>query len=121
MIDGDSIEFIAKVKGHGYARLKARIDGIDTPEMKGNTELEKQAARRVTAVVKTLIEGKLLKIQLLKKREKFGRALIRVDVPKHGDLSEYLIRQGLALAYNGRKKTPFTKTFLEQIGQSEYP
>lgn len=109
--DGDTL--VVDLPGvHPYfgAGAHVRVKGVDTPEMKGKNDCEKRLAR----IAQKLVESELghairIDLQLAKnskgkvKHEKFGRILAQVLYDKK-DLAETLLRNQLAVPYEGEKK-----------------
>lgn len=84
--------------------IPVRLAGIDTPEMKGHCEREKQLARQARDLVRSAL-SKAGAILLRKaSRDKYFRIDARVMADGQ-DLSETLISQGFAVPYNGGTKT----------------
>lgn len=83
--------------------IPVRLAGIDTPEMKGQCEREKQLARQARDLVRSAL-GQAGTIRLRKaSRDKYFRIDAHVMADDR-DLSEMLIRQGLAVPYDGGTK-----------------
>ena len=80
-----------------------RINGVDTPEMKGKCESEKVLARKARDFTLTaLSNAKVIELRNLK-RGKYFR--IVADVFADGEsVGEGLIREGLAVFYDGGRK-----------------
>jgi micrococcal nuclease len=96
-IDGDTIIVIE-------TQERIRIVGLDTPEIRHarcTGELEKgfEAQRRLQRL---LNEGRV-ELERSRRRDKYGRtlAVVRVDGE---DVAEILVREELAVPYNGRTK-----------------
>lgn len=104
--DGDTIT-IAFDFGNKYYSWKARIYGIDTPEIRTKNIKEKEAAYRAKEFLKNLILDKVVKIECMG-FGKFGRILVKVFVKdeqdKYQDVSQMLIKEDLAHMYYGKKK-----------------
>lgn len=84
--------------------IPVRLAGIDTPEMKGQCEREKQLARQARDLVRSHL-SRAGEIRLRKaSRDKYFRIDARV-IADGADLSEILINQGLAVPYDGGTKT----------------
>lgn len=84
--------------------IPVRLAGIDTPEMKGQCEREKQLARQARDLVRSHL-SRAGEIRLRKaSRDKYFRVDARV-IADGADLSEILINQGLAVPYDGGAKT----------------
>ena len=103
--DGDTIRFDLP----GYPPIagddiRVRVNGIDTPEIKGKCEKEsydaKQAKEMVTDILKDAERINLKNMQ----RGKYFR--IAADVFVDGEsLADMLIEAGMAIRYDGGKKT----------------
>ncbi|MCW5797724.1 MAG: thermonuclease family protein [Nitrospira sp.] len=84
--------------------IPVRLAGIDTPEMKGQCEREKQLARQARDLVRSAL-SQAGTIHLRKaSRDKYFRIDARVMVDGQ-DLSEILMSRGLAVPYDGGTKT----------------
>ncbi|MDH4943529.1 thermonuclease family protein [Sulfurimonas sp. C5] len=107
--DGDT--FRANIKDYpkvvGY-RMSIRINGIDTPEMKGKCSQEKDLARKAKQVtVSMLRSAKVIELRNIK-RGKYFRLLADVyadDVL----IADELIKKGYAIRYNGGTKIDWCK------------
>jgi len=90
--------------GVSAIKVKLRFYGIDTPEIRGGTELTKQAARKSRDYVKDKILGKRVRIKSLGKG-KYGRYLAIIwyfdddSQLVSQDLNSELIKEGLAEIY----------------------
>jgi len=81
-----------------------RLAGIDTPEIKGQCEREKQLARQARDLVR-LVLGQAEQINLVRpSRDKYFRINARL-VADGQDLSEMLLSKSLAVPYEGGAKT----------------
>lgn len=105
--DGDTITIASKMPfaDSPLYRLSVRLNGIDTPEIKGKTEDEKTAAKQVRDVLSTLILNKYITLANVQ-TEKYGRILADVYV---GGLhvNEWLVSEKYAVKYDGgTKKIP---------------
>ena len=80
-----------------------RIKGVDTPEMRGQCEQEKNMARKAKQyTVTTLRNAKTIELRNMQ-RGKYFR--IVADVYADGQsVGEGLVREGLAVVYDGGKK-----------------
>lgn len=125
--DGDTCTVIFKF-GNKLQKLKIRVIGIDTPELKPQSKnsqnkdkditllkLEKIAAEKIKNDVENLILNKVLKVKFLKWDKYGGRVNGEIFLSKYETLSEYLIRKNYARKYNGEKKKEWTKFELNKI------
>ena len=103
--DGDTIRF--NLPGYppiAGKDIRVRVNGIDTPEIKGKCKKEKYEARQARDMVADILKG-AEKITLRNmKRGKYFR--IAADVIVDGEsLADVLIEAGMAIKYDGGKKT----------------
>lgn len=102
VLDGDTFEALIHL-GFGVVQLfRIRLEGVDTPELKGKT---KAAALRAKEALRNLIEGKNVFLRESAKKDKYGRALARVETAEGQDLTEYLLKHRLGKKYDGGKKS----------------
>lgn len=90
-------------------RLGVRIVGIDTPEMRSkcNTQVQKANERKLAMDAKDSLTSKLQNANVIEltdlQRDKYFRLLAKVKVDGN-DVSEALIAEGYAVAYDGGTK-----------------
>jgi micrococcal nuclease len=107
--DADTITIASKLPydSSPMYRLSVRLNGIDTPEIKGKDVLEeeKEAAKKARDFVSNLVFNKYVRLENIQS-EKYGRILADVYI---GDinLNELLIKERYAVNYDGgTKKKP---------------
>ena len=102
--DGDTITIASKLPFNDSPlyRLSVRLNGIDTPEIKGKNDDEKTAAKNARDYLSTLILNKYVTLKNIQS-EKYGRILADVYL---GDiwLNELMIKERYAVKYNGGTK-----------------
>jgi endonuclease YncB( thermonuclease family) len=104
--DADTITIAAKLpfESSPLYRLSVRLNGIDTPEMKGKgvSDEEKAAAKVARDFVVERVLNKYVRLENVES-EKYGRILADVYI---GDvhLNELLLRERLAVKYDGGTK-----------------
>lgn len=104
--DGDTITIASKlpIKKSPIYRFSVRLNGIDSPEMKGSniTDDEKIAAQEAKDFVTKLVLNKYVQLKNIQ-NEKYGRILADVYI---GDihLNQLLIKERHAVVYNGGTK-----------------
>jgi micrococcal nuclease len=105
--DGDTITLAAKLPydESPIYRFQVRLNGIDTPEMKGKTEDEKKAALYSKNEMIHLVMNKTVELKNVS-TEKYGRIL--ADVYVDGlHVNKWMLDNNLAVAYDGgSKKSP---------------
>ena len=105
--DGDTITIASKLPydASPLYRLSVRLNGIDTPEIKGKNDDEKEAAKAARNALVNLIYGKQIRLENIKS-EKYGRILADVYLNQL-HINDWLIRERYAVAYDGgTKKSP---------------
>jgi endonuclease YncB( thermonuclease family) len=103
--DGDTITIASKLPFNDSPlyRLSVRLNGIDTPEIKGKTEDEKIAAKSARDALSALILNKYITLKNIQS-EKYGRILADVYLDDLW-LNEWMIKERYALIYEGGTKT----------------
>ena len=103
--DGDTITVAARLPmdGSPIYRFSVRLNGIDTPEIQGKSEDEREAAKNVKEALSALILNKHVTLRNVD-TEKYGRILADVYV---GDVhvNRWLTAERFALPYDGGTKT----------------
>ena len=103
--DGDTITIVSKLPydASPLYRFSVRLAGIDTAEIKGKTEKERELAQEAKCALQKLILNKVVALKNLK-TEKYGRVLADVYL---GDLhvNQWLLDNKYAVQYSGGTKT----------------
>jgi endonuclease YncB( thermonuclease family) len=103
--DGDTITIASKLPNldQPIYRFSVRLNGIDSPEIRGLTFAEKELAIIARNALHALIFGKIVTLRNVS-TEKYGRILADVYL---GDLhvNEWMIKEGYAIPYDGGTKT----------------
>ena len=110
--DGDSFDVVMNLF-HTPTRLKTRLEGLDTPELRTKDLLEKSLGYRARDRVRELCLNQVVNVTLLE-FEKYGRTMVRVTFSDGRDLSKLLIDEKLAQVYGGQTKLPWG-AFIEQF------
>jgi endonuclease YncB( thermonuclease family) len=102
--DGDTITIASRLP---YAesplyRFHVRLNGIDTPEIKGHSEHEKELAKKSRDALQGLIMGKYVSLKRLE-TEKYGRVLADVYLGEL-NIGDWMLQNNYAVKYNGGKK-----------------
>ena len=98
VIDGDTVLMDVYSWPDEAKRTYVRVDGIDTPEMRGKCEAEKIKARQAKAYVEALSGPVTLFNVRLGKYAKRVLATVRIGGVDVGDA---LVGEGLAVRYDG--------------------
>lgn len=103
--DGDTITIVSKLPydASPLYRFVVRLAGIDTAEIKGKTDRERELAQEAKRALQKLILNKVIALKKLK-NEKYGRVLADVYL---GDLhvNQWLLDNKYAVQYSGGTKT----------------
>ena len=117
--DADTITIASKLPydTSPLYRLSVRLNGIDTPEIKGKgvSEEEKESAKLARDYVQNLVLNKVVRLENVA-TEKYGRILADVYI---GDihLNELLITERYAIKYDGgTKKKPISWKKYKETG-----
>lgn len=104
--DADTITIASKLPydASPMYRLSVRLNGIDTPEIKGKgiSDEEKEAAKQARDFVSNLVLNKIVRLENIES-EKYGRILADVFI---GDihLNNLLLKERYAVKYDGGTK-----------------
>lgn len=102
--DGDTITIASKLPydSSPMYRFSVRLNGIDTPEIKGKNEEGKTLAKKARDELSKLIMNKEVTLENVQ-TEKYGRIL--ADVHCEGiHLNNWLVEQRYAVKYDGGTK-----------------
>lgn len=100
VIDGDTIDLAVDLGFHVGISIRTRLLGIDAPEV--STADGKAARDRLRAALPV---STAVKIHTEKDPgDKYGRWLALVEAPGLGDVSAWMISQGMARAYGGEAR-----------------
>jgi endonuclease YncB( thermonuclease family) len=112
VIDGDTIKCVIKWKDE-YLKIVVRLDNVDTAEKRSKIDSERKLAEKATLFTKKLLEDKAVYL-VFKESDKYGRHLCKVYLNKEesaklgASVSEQLIKNNIALSYDGGKKRDFS-------------
>jgi len=102
--DGDTITIAAKLPypESPVYRVSVRLNGIDTPEIKGQTQREKELAKQIRDILQSKIMNKMVELKNTS-NEKYGRLLADVYLDDIC-INDWMIEQGYAVKYDGGTK-----------------
>lgn len=86
IVDGDTVEVL-----RGKEKVKVRVYGVDTPERR------QPFGKRATQATASLVGNKRVEVEVMDV-DRYGRTVARLHGP-HGELSEELVRAGMAWVY----------------------
>lgn len=85
--------------------LHIRVKGLDTPEIKGKCEKEKELAKTAKEFVADLLEENYVILSDIEWDKFKGRIVADVFMADHQNLTNILISKKLGVSYFGEKKT----------------
>lgn len=104
VIDGDTIKARAEIWPGQTIVTSVRLDGVDTPELRGKCEGEKALARTAKARAAELMPvGKPVTLHHVRRGKYAGRVVARVTVGGK-DVAAILIAEGLGRPYHGERR-----------------
>ena len=108
IVDGDTFSGIVKLDGDIEVSVRVRLRDIDTPEIHGECEYERQMAARARDKLAELIPpGSVVELSNIKDDKYLGRIDANVRNSRGVDVSAQMIRAGLARRYSGGKRKPW--------------
>lgn len=105
VIDGDTLDVLARVWLGQTVHIRVRIDGVDTPELRGRCAGERAQAQEARSWLVRQLAGRSIALREVRLGKYAGRVVARVELDDGQDLSVMLRRAGLARPYDGRKRT----------------
>jgi micrococcal nuclease len=91
VVDGDTVDILVDLGFDISYKIRVRMLGIDTPEMKGKKAAEREHAKQAKAFVETTVLNKQVVIKTYKDdTDKYGRYLAEIYL-EDGQLLQTLI------------------------------
>lgn len=118
--DGDTITIAAKLpyESSPLYRIHVRLNGIDTPEIKGKSPEEKELSKEARESLSNLVLHKKVQLKNVSS-EKYGRLLADVHLDDL-HVNQWLIEQRYAVKYDGgAKKVPVSWKEYKNTGAME--
>lgn len=109
VIDGDTLEVRARIWLGQDVATRVRLLGVDTPEIHGKCDQEREAAQRAKAFVEAAVAGGRITLTNIQYGKYAGRVVAEVVLADGRSLAETLIEAGLARAYSGGKRQPWCR------------
>ena len=100
--DGDTFRVVAAIWPGQTWSGSVRVNGADTPEIRGQCEQEKVMALAAREFTRTAV-GERVTLHNVKRGKYAGRVVADVETQR-GDLTERLIRNGHGRPYDGGKR-----------------
>lgn len=111
VVDGDTLDVRVHIWIGQTVETMVRLDGIDTPELRGRCEQEKALAERARARVEALAPaGSAVTLHDVALGKFAGRVVARVRSGAGDDIGTLLVQDGLARPYDGGRRAPWCPT-----------
>jgi endonuclease YncB( thermonuclease family) len=107
VIDGDTLVIAARIWIGQTIETRVRLVGVDTPELRGACDGERDRAAAARDFVAAAVAGGDVVLWNIRYDKYGGRVLARVETPAGADLGRLLIDAGLGRAYDGGARTPW--------------
>ncbi|TPW31121.1 thermonuclease family protein [Martelella alba] len=108
IVDGDTILVHARPWPGQIIETYVRLRGIDTPELHSSCADERRAAGEARDMVASLVhDGDEVELEKISGDKYFGRVVADVTLTDRSNLSSTLLLKGLAVSYDGGRKTPY--------------
>lgn len=104
VVDGDTAQVRVHIWLGQDIETMVRLDGIDTPELKGRCAREQGLARQAKDLLRQTIEGKTIRLYDIRHDKYGGRIVARMALPDGGDIAALLHQARLAHIYDGGKR-----------------
>ena len=108
--DGDTFTVEAYPWPGLEAKASVRVNGVDTPEIRGKCDAEKQKAIEARDFVKSLILGEVVYLENVKHGKYAGRVVADVKLEGGGSLAQKIIDRGLGREYHGGRREGWCAT-----------
>ena len=99
--DGDTFTVEAYPWPGLQAKAEVQVNGVDTPEIRGECDTEKEKAIEARHYVKGLILNQTVSLENVKHRKYAGRVVADVKLNNGDSLAEKIIQQELGREYHG--------------------
>lgn len=107
VVDGDTVEVLARIWPDHFVETRVRLAGIDAPELRGRCAEEIALAERAKARLAALLAGNRLLLADVHYGKYAGRVVARVLTEDGRDVAAVLIAEKLARAYDGGRRAPW--------------
>lgn len=105
VVDGDTIAVKATIWPGQHIRVYVRVNGIDTPELRGKCPREKELAQFARRFVIDWTYSGWVKLKNIRNGKYAGRIIADVFDREGYNLADVMLNNGLARPYSGGKRT----------------
>jgi micrococcal nuclease len=104
VVDGDTVEVLARIWPDHYVETLVRLADIDAPELRGRCAEEIALAERAKARLAALLAGNRLQLVDVHYGKYAGRVVARVLTEDGRDVAQILLAEKLARPYAGGRR-----------------
>ena len=104
VLDGDTIEVLARIWPDHFVETLVRLAGIDAPELRGRCAEEIARAERAKARLAALLAGGRLELVDIRYGKYAGRVVARVLNEDGRDVAAILLDEHLVRRYDGGRR-----------------
>jgi endonuclease YncB( thermonuclease family) len=104
VVDGDTIEVLARIWPDHYVETLVRLADIDAPELRGRCAEEVAQAERAQARLAALLAGNRLQLVDVRYGKYAGRVVARVLTEDGRDVAQILLAEKLVRPYGGGRR-----------------
>jgi len=120
VVDGDTIAVKAAIWLGQDIRVFVRVNGIDTPELRGKCLIEKKLAHYARQFVINWTYSRHIKLKNIRRGKYAGRIIADVVNNQGYSLADGLLKNGLAHPYYGGKKPSWCNRDTPMITSQTY-
>jgi endonuclease YncB( thermonuclease family) len=103
--DGDTVKCAFDLMNTGFWIFDVRLEGIDTPELRGKTPEERAHAQAAKKYLTELALNKIVRLTI-KSKDKYGRLIGSFELDGK-NIAERMIAGGFARKYDGGTRDPW--------------
>jgi endonuclease YncB( thermonuclease family) len=103
VVDGDTIDVRAFIWIGQSLSIRVRIDGVDTPELRGHCPEERRRAEAARAYLMSRVAGAEVRLTAIA-YDKYGGRIRAAVSDASGDVATALIARGFARPYHGERR-----------------
>lgn len=107
VVDGDTVQVLARIWPDHYVETLVRLAGIDAPELRGRCAEEIALAERAKERLAALLAGNRLQLVDIRYGKYAGRVVARVLTEDGRDAAAILLAERLARRYDGGRRPPW--------------
>lgn len=108
IVDGDTFSGVVKLEGGVDVSVRVRIRNVDTPEIHGDCEYERNIAASAREKLGQIIPvGTMVELTNVKDDKYLGRIDANVADASGADVGARLIREGFGRPYDGGRRQPW--------------